>query len=51
MKVFPFISGLAASNFLFRCIQDNPNWHDAWERSFFQAIAVLAFALINKVQK
>lgn len=37
--------GLAAGNSFYQSMQDTPNWGAAFERSFFQACAILCFAL------
>lgn len=49
MKAVLFIVVLMVTNFLYQYVfQDVPNWYVAWERSYFQAIAISAYWLFNK---
>ena len=40
MKALLAISALAVGNFLYQLLLDQPNWLEALDRSFFQAIAI-----------
>jgi hypothetical protein len=43
------IVGLAAGNFIYQMFMAEPNFLVAFERSFFQAIAVFAYIIASKV--
>ena len=40
------ILALAAGNYFYQNVQDEPNWSSATERTFFQIVAILVFCLI-----
>lgn len=51
MKAISTTLALSAGNFIFQQFQTDPNWHAAWERSFFQAIAIAVYVFISKESK
>lgn len=46
IKILVLAACLTASNFIFEAITSQ-EWHTAIERSYFQAVALLIFVLIN----
>lgn len=43
------VVGMAAGNFIYQMLAAEPNFFVALERSFFQAVAVLAYIFFSKV--
>lgn len=41
--------GLTAGNYFWQLIQDPPQWEIAFERSFFQAVAILTVVLFSRM--
>jgi hypothetical protein len=40
--------GLIAGNFVYQAFMSDPNWGVAFERSFFQLIAIGCYAFFNR---
>jgi hypothetical protein len=43
--------GIVSANFIYAAFCSHPNWAEATERSWFQAVAIVAFAAVLAIRR